>query len=63
MASFNARAREVRQFDEDLGYEVGPVHDYFWHRRHRARRGGQLVDVAILATLTTMVSLVLILHH
>jgi hypothetical protein len=65
MAGFSAgtRACDVRQADEDLAYEVGPVHDYFWHRRHRARRGGQLVDVAILATLTTMVSLVLMLHH
>jgi hypothetical protein len=33
MASFNAAARacEVQQADEDLAYEVGPVHDYFWH--------------------------------
>jgi hypothetical protein len=30
MASFNAGVRdcEVRQADEDLAYEVGPVHDY-----------------------------------
>ena len=66
MASFNAgtRACEVRQADEDLAYEVGTVHDYVWHRRHRARRGGQLVDIAILVTLAAMVvSWVLILHH
>jgi hypothetical protein len=66
MASFNAgvRACEVRQADEDLAYEVGPVHDYHWHRRHRARRGGQLVDIAILVTLAAMVvSWVLILQH
>ena len=58
MASYNAGARacEVPQADEDLAYEVGPVHDYFWHRRHRARRGGQLVDVAILAGLAGVVS-------
>ena len=66
MASFNAgtRACEVRQADEDLAYEVGTVHDYVWHRRHRARRGGHLVDIAILVTLAAMVvSSVLILHH
>jgi hypothetical protein len=66
MAGFNAGARacDVRQADEDLAYEVGPVHDYFWHRRHRARRGGQLVDIAILVTLATMVGCwALILHH
>jgi hypothetical protein len=66
MANFNAsvRAREVQQADEDLAYEVGPVHDYFWHRRHRARRGGQLVDVAMFAGLVAVVSCwVLILHH
>jgi hypothetical protein len=50
--------------DEDLAYKVGTVHDYVWHRRHRARRGGQLVDIAILVTLAAMVvSSVLMLHH
>jgi hypothetical protein len=66
MASFNARARasEIRQVDEELAYEVGTVHDYHWHRRHRARRGGQLGDIAILVTLAAMVvSWVLILHR
>jgi hypothetical protein len=65
MASFNgdARACEVRQFGEDLGYEVGAVHDYLWHCRHRARRSGQLVDVAILVTLAALVSWVFILHY
>jgi hypothetical protein len=65
MAVFNAGARawKVRQADEDLAYEVGTVHDYFWHRRHRARRGGQLVDVAIVLTLAAMVVWTLALHH
>jgi hypothetical protein len=66
MASFNAgtRACEVRQADEDLAYEVGTVHDYYWHRRHRARHGGQLGDIAILVTLAAMVICwVLVLHH
>jgi hypothetical protein len=66
MASFNAgvRACEVRQADEDPAYEVGPVHDYHWHRRHRARRGGRLADIAILVTLAAMVvSWVVILHY
>jgi hypothetical protein len=65
MVGVNAgvRACDVRQADEELAYEVGPVHDYFWHRRHRAGRSAQLVDIAILAILTAMVGLVLILHH
>jgi hypothetical protein len=65
MASFNAdvRACEVRQADDDLAYELGPVHDYFWHRRHRARRGGQLVDIAIVLTLAGMVVWTLALHY
>jgi hypothetical protein len=25
--------------------ELGPVHDFAWHRTHRARRSGQLIDV------------------
>ena len=65
MASFKAgvRACEVRQAGESLAPEVGAVHDYFWHRRHRARRSGQLVDIAILVTLAAMVGWVFILHH
>jgi hypothetical protein len=59
-----ARACGVRQADKGLAYEVGAVHDYFWHRRHRARRGGQLVDVAILVAFAAVVSCwALILHH
>jgi hypothetical protein len=49
--------------EEQASLEHGPVHDYFWHRRHRARRSGQLVDVAIVVTLAAMVSWVLILHR
>ena len=56
-------ACEVRQADDDLAYQVGPVHDYFWHRRHRARRGGQLVDIAIVLSLAMMVVWTLALHH
>jgi hypothetical protein len=65
MAGFNAGVRtcDVRQADEDLAYEVGPVHDYFWHRRHRARRGGQLVDIAIVVTFAAMVVWTLVLQH
>jgi hypothetical protein len=65
MASFNAGARPCEvQADEDLAYEVGPVHDYHWHRQHRARHGGRLADIAILVTLAAMVvSWVVILHY
>jgi hypothetical protein len=59
----NFDAWKVRQEDEDLALETGPVHDYFWHCRNRARRSGQLVEVAILVTLAAMVSWVLVLHH
>jgi hypothetical protein len=62
IAMANARAREVRQSD-DLAYEAGAVHDYLWHRRYRARRNWQLVDIAILVTLAAMVSWVVALHH
>jgi hypothetical protein len=48
---------------EQGSLEHGQVHDYFWHRRHRARSSRQLVDVAILVTLAAMVSLVLVLNH
>jgi hypothetical protein len=65
MARFNAvdRTCDVRQANEDLAYEVGPVHDYFWHRRNRACRTGQLVDIGIVVTLAAMVSWIMILHH
>jgi hypothetical protein len=64
MTSFNADVACDRQADEDLAYEVGPAHDYLWHRRHRARRGEKLVDIAILVGLAAMICcLVLVLHH
>jgi hypothetical protein len=65
MASFNggAPACEVDRGEDNLACEVGPAHDYFWHRRHRARRSGQLVDIAILLTWAAMVSWVLLLHR
>jgi hypothetical protein len=65
MENFNPgiRACEARQADDDLACEVGPVHDYFWHRRHRARHGGQLVDIAIVLALAMMVVWTLALHH
>jgi hypothetical protein len=65
MASFDggARACEVDRGEDNLACEVGPAHDYLWHRRHRARRSAQLVDIAILLTLAAMVSWVLLSHH
>jgi hypothetical protein len=65
MAGFKAGVRtcDVRQADEDLAHEVGPVHDYISHRRHFARHGGQLVDIAIVLTLAAMVVWTLALHH
>jgi hypothetical protein len=65
MTSFNggARACEVDRVENNLAAEVGPAHDYFWHRRHRARRSGQLVDIAMFLTLAAMVSWVLLSHH
>jgi hypothetical protein len=64
MVSFNGSARtcEVDRGEDKLACEVGPAHDYFWHCRHRARRSGQLVDIAMLLTLAAMVSWVLLQH-
>jgi hypothetical protein len=59
----NARAHEIHQSDEEVAFEAGAVHDYRWHRRHRARRNWQLVDFAILVVLAAMVSWVVVLHH
>jgi hypothetical protein len=42
--------------------ESDPVHDFAWHRTHRARRGGQLIDVVTLAGLAALVGWVLLLH-
>jgi hypothetical protein len=65
MTSFNggARACEVDRMEDNLAVEIGPVHDYFWHRRHRARRSGQLVDIVMFLTLAAMVGWVSLLHH
>jgi hypothetical protein len=42
--------------------ESGPVHDYFWHRRHRGRRSAQLVDFAMLVAWGALVAWVLLQH-
>jgi len=39
-----------------------PVHDFAWHRTHRARRGGQLIDVVTLAGWAALVGWVMLLH-
>ena len=42
--------------------ESDPVHDFAWHRTHRARRGGQLIDVVTLAGWAALVGWVVLLH-
>jgi hypothetical protein len=42
--------------------ESGPVHDFAWHRAHRARRDGQLIDVVTLAGWAALVGWVMLLH-
>jgi hypothetical protein len=42
--------------------ESDPVHDFAWHRTHRARRGGQLIDIVTLAGWAALVGWVLLLH-
>jgi hypothetical protein len=42
--------------------ESDPVHDFAWHRTHRARRSGQSIDVAMLLGWAALVGWVL-LHH
>jgi hypothetical protein len=37
----------------------GPFHDFKWHRRHRCRRSGQLVDVVMLLGWAALVGWVL----
>jgi hypothetical protein len=40
--------------------DSGPVHDYAWHRTHRTRRGGQWIDVVMLAGWAALVGWVLL---
>jgi hypothetical protein len=42
--------------------DENPVHDFAWHRTHRAPRGGQLIDVVTLVGWAALVSWVLLLH-
>jgi hypothetical protein len=37
-----------------------PVHDFAWHRTHRARRGGQLIDIVMLAGWAALVGWMLL---
>jgi hypothetical protein len=36
------------------------VHDFAWHRTHRAWRGGQLIDVVMLAGWAALIGWVLL---
>jgi hypothetical protein len=36
------------------------VHDFEWHRRHRASRGGQLIDVVMLAGWAALIGWILL---
>jgi hypothetical protein len=39
--------------------ESDPVHDFAWHRMHRARRGGQLIDIVMVAGWAALIGWVL----
>jgi hypothetical protein len=45
---------------ERKSQESDPVHDFAWHRTHRARHGGQLIDVVMLAGWAAMIGWVLL---
>jgi hypothetical protein len=42
--------------------ESDPVHDFAWHRTHRARRGAQSIDIVMLAGWAALVGWVLLRH-
>jgi len=42
--------------------ESDPVHDFAWHRAHRARRSGQSIDVVMLLGWAALVGWVLLRH-
>jgi hypothetical protein len=42
--------------------ESDSVRDFAWHRTHRARHGGQLIDVVMLAGWAALVGWVLLRH-
>jgi hypothetical protein len=39
-----------------------PVHDFAWHRWHRARRGGEFIDFVMLAGWVGLIGWVLMRH-
>ena len=42
--------------------EHGPVRDFAWHCTHRARRGGQLIDIVMLVGWVVVVGWVMLSH-
>jgi hypothetical protein len=42
--------------------EHGPVRDFAWHCTHRARRGGQLIDIVMLVGWVVVVGWVVLSH-
>ena len=66
------RCRRVATVVEILGWamatiqensdEHGPVRDFAWHCTHRARRGGQLIDIVMLVGWVVVVGWVVLNH-
>ena len=42
--------------------ESDPVHDFAWHRAHRARRSGQSIDLVMVVGWAALVGWVLLRH-
>jgi hypothetical protein len=42
--------------------ESDPVHDFAWHRMHRAARGGQLIDIVMLVGWAALIGWALLRH-
>jgi hypothetical protein len=42
--------------------ESDPVHDFAWHRTHRAARGGQSIDIVMLVGWAALIGWALLRH-
>ena len=59
MATLNVGASRPEPLGERSS-KLDPIRDFTWHRQHRCRRSGQVIDIIMLASWAALVCWVLL---
>jgi hypothetical protein len=59
MATLDVDAGQSESLGEHSS-QLDPIRDFTWHRQHRCRRSGQVIDIVMLASWAALVCWVLL---